>query len=123
MPILKAHIPTGHTQEQKTAALTAYTRATCEALGAALPSVRVMLLEVPAEHSVVGGQVGAPMVVIEAVLIEGRDETLKAGFISALTNASAEALGVDGEGVRVVIHDVAKTNIGMGGQSAKALGR
>lgn len=56
-------------------------------------------------------------------LLEGRSEEQKRAAIERVTQALVEALGAPRESVRVLIHDVPKENWGIGGVSAKALGR
>lgn len=56
-------------------------------------------------------------------LIEGRTEEQKRAVIEKVTEALMEAVGAPKENVRVWIHDVPKTNWGIGGKSAKDLGR
>ena len=56
-------------------------------------------------------------------LIEGRTEAQKRAVIERVTQALVEALGAPKENVRVWIHDVPKENWGIGGASAKDLGR
>lgn len=56
-------------------------------------------------------------------ILEGRSEAQKQAVIEKVTAALCEAVGAPPEAVRVVIYDVPKTNWGIGGQSAKALGR
>jgi 4-oxalocrotonate tautomerase len=56
-------------------------------------------------------------------LIEGRTEEQKRAVIEKVTQAMMEAVGAPKENVRVWIHDVPKENWGIGGVTAKALGR
>lgn len=56
-------------------------------------------------------------------MLEGRTEDQKRAVIEKVTQALIEAIGVPAESVRVVIQDVPKTNWGIGGVSAKDLGR
>lgn len=56
-------------------------------------------------------------------LLEGRTEEQKQAVIEKVTDALCEAVGAPRESVRVVIQDVPKTNWGIGGKSAKSLGR
>ncbi len=56
-------------------------------------------------------------------LIEGRGEEAKRAVIDKVTQALHEALGAPKENVRVVIQDIPKANWGIGGKSAKDLGR
>ena len=56
-------------------------------------------------------------------MLEGRTEDQKRAVIEKVTQALIDAIGVPAESVRVVIQDVPKTNWGIGGVSAKDLGR
>lgn len=56
-------------------------------------------------------------------LIEGRSEETKRAVIDKVTQALHEAVGAPKENVRVVIQDIPKANWGIGGKSAKDLGR
>ncbi|NPT60366.1 2-hydroxymuconate tautomerase [Paraburkholderia elongata] len=56
-------------------------------------------------------------------LVEGRTEEQKAAVIENVTQALSDAVGAPKENIRVWIHDVPKTNWGIAGVSAKALGR
>ncbi|MCG2635471.1 MAG: 4-oxalocrotonate tautomerase family protein [Gammaproteobacteria bacterium] len=60
---------------------------------------------------------------LQVHILEGRDEALRARLIEALTNTVCDVLGSPKEAVRIVIDEVPKENWGIGGQSAKALGR
>jgi len=123
MPMMKAHIQQGFSQEQKAAALAGYTRAIEKSLDTPLPTIRVMLEALGEGCSAVAGVIDAELVIIEVFMMEGRTERQRADLIAGLTDASASALGVSGASVRVLIHDMPKINVGIGGQSAKALGR
>ncbi|HWL29600.1 MAG TPA: tautomerase family protein [Burkholderiaceae bacterium] len=123
MPMMKAHIQSGHTSAQKTTLIGAYTEAIATTLGMPLPTIRVMLEELPGGTSAVAGVIDAPLTIIEVFMMEGRTEQQKADLIRALTKATDESLNVPGESVRVLIHDMPKINVGIGGTSAKALGR
>lgn len=56
-------------------------------------------------------------------LIEGRTEEQKRTLIEKVTRAIVEAVDVPKENVRVWLHDMPKENWGIGGVSAKDLGR
>ncbi|WP_269768746.1 2-hydroxymuconate tautomerase [Vitreoscilla filiformis] len=56
-------------------------------------------------------------------LLEGRTEEQKRAVIEKVTAALVEALGAPQQNVRVWIHDMPKENWGIGGQTAKDLGR
>ncbi|WP_309625187.1 2-hydroxymuconate tautomerase [Methylibium sp.] len=56
-------------------------------------------------------------------MIEGRTIEQKRAVIEKVTQAIVEAVGAPKESVRVWIHDMPKENWGIGGVSAKDLGR
>ena len=56
-------------------------------------------------------------------ILEGRTEDQKRALIEKVTQAIVDALGSKPEQIRVVITDVPRTNWGIGGKSAKDLGR
>ncbi|MCO4861887.1 2-hydroxymuconate tautomerase family protein [Cupriavidus sp. WGlv3] len=63
------------------------------------------------------------MPIVQVFLIEGRTEEQKARLIRALTDAAVEAVGAPVETVRVMITEVPKTQFGIGGKTARELGR
>lgn len=56
-------------------------------------------------------------------ILEGRTEEQKRAVIEKVTQALMDALGAPQQSVRVMINEVPKTNWGIGGVSAKDLGR
>lgn len=56
-------------------------------------------------------------------ILEGRSEEQKRAVIEKVTQALVEALDAPQQSVRVMINEVPKTNWGIGGVSAKDLGR
>ncbi|MBL8472629.1 MAG: 4-oxalocrotonate tautomerase family protein [Rhodocyclaceae bacterium] len=56
-------------------------------------------------------------------ILEGRTAEQKRAVIEKTTQALHEALGAPKEQVRVLIHDVPKSDWGIGGVPAKDLGR
>ena len=124
MPILNVQIMQGHTAAQKAALLTAASNAVVESIAAPLPSVRIVLQEVPAEHVIVGGEIGKAMARVDVALISGRDEAKKAALIAALNQAVCASIGISGQDVRVLLCDVPSTDMGVAnGITAKANGR
>ena len=63
------------------------------------------------------------MPLIVARILEGRPPEKIEALIAALTEATHQALGAPKGSVRVIVEEVPKTHWGIGGQSAKALGR
>ena len=57
-------------------------------------------------------------------LIQGRSDALKAALIAAVANAVEQSTGMSTQNVRVVLHDIPKTDLGVaGGKTALAAGR
>lgn len=63
------------------------------------------------------------MPIILAKIIAGRPPEKLERFIEAVTAAASEVLDAPPESVRVIIEEVPKTHWGIGGKSAKALGK
>lgn len=59
------------------------------------------------------------MPIIQAFLLEGRNEEKKAAFIAAVTDAAVDALGAPRETVRVIITEMPSTDFGIAGKSVK----
>ncbi|MCR4160643.1 2-hydroxymuconate tautomerase family protein [Kerstersia gyiorum] len=63
------------------------------------------------------------MPIIQVSLIHGRSEDQKAALIQALTDAAENSIGAPRDSVRVILLEVPNTDFGMGGRTAKSLGR
>lgn len=63
------------------------------------------------------------MPIAEIHLIEGRSDEQKEALIREVTDAIAHSLDAPKERVRVLIDEMPKQHFGIGGQSAKKLGR
>jgi 4-oxalocrotonate tautomerase len=63
------------------------------------------------------------MPIIVAHILEGRDAETKAHLIRNITEAVVQALGAPAESVRVIISEMAKDEYGIGGKTARELGR
>lgn len=124
MPILNVQIMQGHSVTQKADLLRNMTQAVVDSVNAPLHTVRIVLEEVAAQHVIVAGEIGKPMALVSANLIQGRTEELKAALIQALAQAVERSIGLSTQDVRVILHDIPKTDIGVaGGKTAKATGR
>ena len=124
MPILNVQIMQGHSVSQKADLLRNMTQAIVDSVKAPLHTVRIVLEEVPTHHVIVAGEMGKPMALVTANLIEGRTEDLKAALIHALAHAVEQSIGLSIQDVRVILYDIPKTDIGVaGGKTAKAAGR
>jgi 4-oxalocrotonate tautomerase len=62
-----------------------------------------------------------PIVLVN--MIEGRNDAQKEAVIEEVTAALVRALDAPRESVRVLINELPKQHFGIGGQSAKKLGR
>lgn len=63
------------------------------------------------------------MPLAQIYILEGRNEEQKAAVIEKVTEALHQALGAPREQVRVLVQEMPKANWGIGGVSAKELGR
>ncbi|EUC18780.1 MULTISPECIES: 2-hydroxymuconate tautomerase [Paraburkholderia] len=63
------------------------------------------------------------MPIIQVYMMEGRSDEQKTKLIEALTSATVEQVGAPRESVRVLISEMPKTHWGIGGKTAKELGR
>lgn len=63
------------------------------------------------------------MPIIQVQMMEGRSEEQRASLIEALTEAAHTSIGAPRESVRVVLVEIPKSNFGIAGKTAKALGR
>lgn len=124
MPILNMQIMQGHSTAQKTQLLQNCSQAVVDSIAAPLASIRIVLEEVPTDHVIVAGEIGKPMALVLAHLIEGRTPEKKAALIAALSRAIHGSLDISEQDVRVIVTDVPKTDMGVaGGITAQAAGR
>lgn len=63
------------------------------------------------------------MPIITAHILEGRTAEQKTDLIRALTDAAVKTLGVPVESVRVIVTTMGKDEYGIGGKTARELGR
>lgn len=63
------------------------------------------------------------MPVAQINILEGRSDEQKEMLISEVTDAISRSLGAPVESVRVIITEMPKQHFGIGGQSARTLGR
>ncbi|MFB9125116.1 4-oxalocrotonate tautomerase [Paraburkholderia dipogonis] len=127
MPTLEVYLPDGHWPARKAQLIAALTKATVAAIGAPAESVRILLSELPSHDFGLGGvsnaNVRAPLLTIVAILIAGRTPAQKEALIAALSKTGADLLDTPLDAARVMIKDIPNTDFGIGGQTAKALGR
>jgi 4-oxalocrotonate tautomerase len=124
MPTLEVYLPQGHADDRKASLIQGLTQATVDAIGAPAESVRILLSELPASNIGLGGKLmPAALPVIIAILIAGRTEAQKEALIARLCETSAAVLDVPLPSTRVMIKDIPNTDFGLGGKTARALGR
>lgn len=131
MPNLNVYLVEGYSAEQKAALLQRMTDAVVTSIAAPRESVRIFLIELPRAHICVGGVTlelaamsdhpGGPTV--HVFLIAGRSDAQKEALIGGLTRAIDDTLAIPADPVRIMIFDVANTDFGMKGVTAKSLGR
>ncbi|MCD1646681.1 2-hydroxymuconate tautomerase [Marinobacter adhaerens] len=63
------------------------------------------------------------MPVAQINILEGRSDEQKEMLIREVTDAISRSLGAPAESVRIIITEMPKQHFGIGGQSAKKLGR
>jgi len=63
------------------------------------------------------------MPIIQVNMMEGRSDEQKEGLIKALTEACVSALDAPQASIRVMINEMPKQHFGIGGESAKKLGK
>jgi 4-oxalocrotonate tautomerase len=124
MPTLEVYLPQGHADDRKASLIQGLTQATVDAIGAPAEAVRILLSELPASNIGLGGQpTPSALPVIIAILIAGRTEAQKEALIAHLCETSAAVLDVPLSSTRVMIKDIPNTDFGLGGKTARALGR
>jgi 4-oxalocrotonate tautomerase len=130
MPTLEVYLPAGHVEARKAQLIAGLTQATVDAIGAPAESVRILLSELPPHDFGIGGKSPAnhassraSLLVIVAILIAGRTPAQKTALIAALSETSAAVLDTSLDAARVMIKDIPNTDFGIGGQTAKSLGR
>jgi 4-oxalocrotonate tautomerase len=63
------------------------------------------------------------MPIAQIHMMEGRTEAQKTALIEKVTDAICEAVDAPREAVRVILQEMPNTNFGIGGKTAKSLGR
>ncbi|MFM0342817.1 tautomerase family protein [Paraburkholderia sp. RL17-347-BIC-D] len=127
MPTLEVFLPEGHEVARKAQLIAGLTQATVTAIGAPAESVRILLSELPSHDFGLGGASNAntrgPLLTIVAILIAGRTPAQKEALFAALSKTGADVLDTPLAAARVMIKDIPNTDFGIGGQTAKSLGR
>ncbi|HBT33341.1 MAG TPA: tautomerase [Pusillimonas sp.] len=124
MPYVTITTTSGLNNVQKKQLIEKSSDAIVQVLGSALPSVRVMLHELPEGHYMDGGQWDAPGILFNVDMIEGRTEEQKAELLAAFGKLANEITGYSQDQIHGILHDILKTNIRVkGGLTAKQAGR
>lgn len=127
MPTLEVYLAAGHAEARKAQLIAGLTQATVGAIGAPAESVRILLSELPPHDFGIGGVSAADrrasLLVIVAILIAGRTPAQKTALVAALSETAAAVLDTPLDAARVMIKDIPNTDFGIGGQTAKSLGR
>jgi 4-oxalocrotonate tautomerase family enzyme len=127
MPTLEVFLPEGYEVARKAQLIAGLTQATVTAIGAPAESVRILLSELPPHDFGLGGasnaNTRAPLLTIVAILIAGRTPAQKEALIATLSKTGADVLDTPLAAARVMIKDIPNTDFGIGGQTAKSLGR
>lgn len=63
------------------------------------------------------------MPIVTISMMEGRSDEQKEQMINEVSEAIARSLDAPKESVRILIHELPKQHFGIGGQSAKILGK
>lgn len=134
MPNLTVYLIEGYAADRKAELLRRMTDVVVTSLSAPKASVRIFLVELAKAHVCVAGvtldgadgiaphpSLGGPT--IHAFLISGRSDAQKEKLITGLTNAVEETLAIPADPVRIMIFDIANTDFGLQGVTAKSLGR
>jgi 4-oxalocrotonate tautomerase len=124
MPTLEVYLPQGYADARKASLIQGLTQATVDAIGTPAEAVRILLSELPASNIGLGGRLTpAALPVIIAILIAGRTDAQKEALIAHLSETCAGSLDVPLQSTRVFIKDIPNTDFGLGGKTARALGR
>lgn len=124
MPSLTILLNQNHAPAQKKQLLEGVTQAVVDSIGAPLSSIRAAVQTIDTQDAIVAGKIGAVMAQVNVYLLPGRTEVQKASLIAALSKAVADTIQVSDQDSRIIIQDIALTDMGVaGGISAKAAGR
>lgn len=130
MPNLNIYLVEGFRDEQKARLMRRVSEVVETTLAAPMASIRIFLIELPKAHISVGGEIlatipdggpGGPTV--HAFLIAGRSPAQKEAMIAGVTEVIEETLGIPADPVRIMFFDIANTDFGMKGVTARSLGR
>ncbi|MGE0802516.1 MAG: tautomerase family protein [Lautropia sp.] len=123
MPQLHAFILDTFSQQQKKELIQAFTDALINNVAAARHQTRIMIGYVRHDETALGGEIGAPIAMLFVYMLRGRTDEQKANLIRALAEETERILGVDKSTVRTLIQDMQPNNVGIGANTALALGR
>ncbi|WP_431112995.1 tautomerase family protein [Variovorax paradoxus] len=119
---MQAHLPEPAGTDDPGALFSAYSDCFVQALNAKPGRVRIQIVPVRANHTYVGGKTPARLCILTVFLLEGRTAAAKAELIEALAKVTMAFTSTTEDEVRVVIHDIAREDIGFGTRTAAALG-
>lgn len=124
MPILNILLNQNPAPATKKQLLEGVTQAVVESIGAPLSSVRATIQTIEAQDAIVAGEIGKSLAQVTVILLPGRTETQKQALIAALSQIIADTIQVSDQDSRIIIHDIALTDMGVaGGISAAVAGR
>lgn len=121
MPIMQIFITRECTPAERAALFSSYTTALAAALGSPPERVRIVMTPIPVDWVCVGGVVGEHIVLINVYLLPGRTREQKRHLIRALVDATTSQTGLLESALRILIHDMPKTDVAFGALSAEEL--
>lgn len=124
MPILTIHVNQECTDNQKQQLLQEASQAVAESIPAPVDNVRISVHTISPQDAIIAGQIGTPMALVNVYLLAGRTEAQKQALIAALNPVIARTTLISDQQIRIVLHDIALTDMGVaGGISAEMAGR
>lgn len=112
MPYVTISASQSYSAEQKRQLIVSASEAVVSSLQAPVENVRVLLNEYPQERYLIAGKTEVPMLMYQVDLIEGRDDTKKAGLVNALKQAAVAATGIALGDVKVRLCDFRREDMG-----------
>lgn len=124
MPIVNILVNQQYSPSQKSDLLRDVNRAVLDSLDAAPVNVRIVLQAVNTHDVLVAGEPGQEFVQMLVYMLPGRTDAQKQALVAALNKAASSALGVSDTTSRIIIHDIANSNLSVaGGITAQMAGR
>lgn len=122
MPIMQAFLTQPEAAPQRQALCAAYASCLMEKLSSRPERIRLQVIPVDRSGVFVAGQAGADLAMLHVYLLPGRSSATKSALIEALARVTTEHTGLDDAQVRVLVHEIAREDIGFGARTAAALG-